>query len=123
MARGKPDLNGAPKSSGTARPGSNYTNTQGPGRFKGNSKHTAASSGDTRSSGPSHRQPIARERQAGEGIAPDLSSAWKMNGDKGIGGAPPTARSKSSRAGSVKQNELGNAHGGKPIADAPPLAR
>lgn len=122
MARGTPQKNGAPSSSGTPRPGSNYANTQGPGGFKGNSKHTAESSGDIRSTGPSHRRPIATARQSGEGIAGDLKDSHRMGGGSFADG-PPRASKSTDVSANVKQNQLGNAHGGQAIAGAPPKAR
>lgn len=119
MGRGTPDKNGAPSSSGTPRQGSQGS-TPGAG-FRGNSKHTAESSGDIRSSGPSLRSANARSRQAGE-IAGDLKDSWRMGGGEFVDG-PPRASKSTDVSVNVKQNELGNAHGGQAIAGAPPKAR
>lgn len=121
MARGKPDLNGAPRSSGTPRPAGTYTNTQGPGAFKGQTKKLAESSGTLRSTGPGHRQALARERQAGEGIAGDLKASWKGKGGSSTFEGPPRAASGGSST--IRQNELGNAHGAGDTFSAPPKAR
>lgn len=70
---------GAPSSSGTIRPANKYSNTEGPGRFKGQTQHLTESSGEIRSTNESEIRRNRRARQAPE-IAPDLKDSWRTTG-------------------------------------------